>query len=321
MNREMKYLILAALFSAPSFVLATPPGPVNPTEASLPFIVQSFPTPDDAAKTLLEAIKNDDKDQLMALFGHQETELLSSGDDVEDKNNRSEFAALAQEKMHIETLDGSKAIMLVGDLDWPFPIPIVKKGDSWQFDAEQGREEIINRRIGRNELSTVNAMQGYIEAQFDYANTDRDDDGVLEYAQKLQSDPGKFDGLFWEAEDGEPQSPLGPLFAEARAEGFKLNGTTEKPAPFHGYYYRILTRQGKNVPGGKYDYVINGNMIAGFALVAFPAEYGSSGIMTFVVNHQGKVYEKDLGPKTAQIVGKMKEYNPDSTWEQFYAPE
>jgi hypothetical protein len=223
--------------------------------------------------------------------------------------------------MAVEKIGEDRAIVHVGNTDWPFPIPLVKKGGSWQFDAEQGRQEILNRRIGRNELSTLGAIRGYVEAQFDYANADRDGDGVSEYAQKLHSEPGKFDGLFWETEEGQPQSPLGPLIAEARAEGYKVNGTAEKPYPYHGYYYRILTRQGGNVPGGKYDYVINGNMIAGFALVAFPAHYGSSGIMTFVVNHQGKIYQKDLGPKTAEIAEKMKEYNPDSNWEPVQAVE
>jgi DUF2950 family protein len=322
MNRETKYLIFAALISVPLFVhAAAPSSAIKPAADSLAITAKGFQTPDEAGKALLEAIVNDDSTQLIALFGNQDAELLSSGDDVEDKNNRAEFATLAQENMRVEVIGEDKAIIYVGNMDWPFPIPLVKNGDSWQFDTQQGRQEIINRRIGRNELNTVSAMQGYQEAQFDYANTDRDGDGVLEYAQKLQSEPGKFDGLFWETEEGEPQSPLGPLIAEARAEGYKIKGVTEKPAPYHGYYYRILTRQGKNVPGGKYDYVINGHMIAGFGLVAFPAQYGSSGIMTFVVNHQGKVYEKDLGPKTAEIVAKMKEYNPDATWEQFYAPE
>lgn len=322
MNRETKHLILAALISAPLCVHAALPSPANnPAADSLVVTAKGFQTPDDAGKALREAIVNDDSTQLIALFGNQDAALLSSGDDVEDKNNRAEFATLAQEKMRVEPIGEDKAIIYVGNMDWPFPIPLVKIADSWQFDTQQGRQEIINRRIGRNELNTVSAIQGYQEAQFDYANTDRDGDGVLEYAQKLQSEPGKFDGLFWETEEGQPQSPLGPLIAEARADGFKIKGVTEKPAPYHGYYYRVLTRQGKNVPGGKYDYVINGHMIAGFGLVAFPAQYGSSGIMTFVVNHQGKIYEKDLGPKTAEIAEKMKEYNPDASWDQFYAPE
>jgi hypothetical protein len=316
MYRVIKYLLLAALISAPLSAFAAPPSsaPANPAEAKSAE-AQSFPTPDDAAKALLEAARSDDRKQIVAVFGSHDADLLSSGDEVEDKNNRSNFVTLAQEKMAVEKIGEDRAIVHVGNTDWPFPIPLVKKGDSWRFDAEQGRQEILNRRIGRNELSALGAIRGYVEAQFDYANSDRDGDGVSEYAQKLQSEPGKFDGLFWEPEEGQPQSPLGPLIAEARAEGYKVKGATGKPTPYHGYYYRILTRQGGNVPGGNYDYIINGNMIAGFALVAFPAQYGSSGVMTFVVNHQGKIFQKDLGPKTAEIAGKMKEYNPDSNWE------
>jgi hypothetical protein len=323
MYNEIKNILLAALISAslsafasPSSLAAAPPAGAKSVEP------QSFPTPDAAAKVLLEVARSDNRNQIIAIFGGNNAELLSSGDDVEDKNNRSDFVALALEKMVVKKIGENLAIVHVGNTDWPFPIPLVKNSDSWQFDAEQGRREILNRRIGRNELSVLGAIRGYEEAQFDYAVSDRDDDGVSEYAQKLQSEPGKFDGLFWEAENGQPQSPLGPLFAEAKAEGYKVKGaTTQKPAPYHGYYYRILTRQGSNVPGGKYDYIINGNMIAGFALVAFPAQYGSSGIMTFVVNHQGKIFQKDLGSKTAEIAGKMKEYNPDSKWEPVYVPE
>ena len=320
MYRDIIKILLAALISAPLYAHAAPPSsaPAAPVEAKS-VAAQVFQTPDDAAKALLEAARSDDRNQIIAVFGSHDADLLSSGDDIEDKNNRSDFVTLAQEKMATEKIGEDRAIVHVGNTDWPFPIPLVKKGDSWQFDAEQGRQEILNRRIGRNELSTLGAIRGYVEAQFDYANADRDGDGVSEYAQKLQSEPGKFDGLFWETEEGQPQSPLGPLIAEARAEGYKIKGETGKPTPYHGYYYRILTRQGGNVPGGKYDYVINGNMIAGFALVAFPAQYGSSGIMTFVVNHQGKIYQKDLGPKTAEIAEKMKEYNPDSSWEEVQA--
>jgi hypothetical protein len=322
MNRKTTHFLLAALISAPLLAqaetLAAPlaaPATVNTVAA------KSFSTPDEAVKALLEALGNKDNAQLIALFGNQEDELLSSGDEVQDNNNRAEFVGLAQEKMRIEASGEDKAILHVGNNDWPFPIPLVKTGESWQFDAAQGRQEILNRRIGRNELSTVAAMRGYVEAQFEYANLDRDDDGVAEYAQKFSSDPGKFDGLFWETGEGQPQSPLGPLFAQAKAEGYQAPEATEQPAPFHGYYYRILTRQGAAAPGGKYDYLINGNMIAGFGLVAFPAQYGSSGIMTFVVNHQGKVYQKDWGPKTAELVESLKEYNPDSTWQPFQAQE
>ena len=322
MYREIKNRLLAALISTPLMAVAAPPSPAPAAPAETKSAeAQSFPAPDDAAKALLEAARSDARGQIIVLFGSHGADLLSSGDDIEDKNNRSDFVTLAQEKMAVEKIGEDRAIVHVGNTDWPFPIPLVKKGDGWQFDAEQGRQEILNRRIGRNELSALGAIRGYVEAQFDYANSDRDGDGVAEYAQKLQSEPGKFDGLFWETEEGQLQSPLGPLIAEARAEGYKVKGTAETPSPYHGYYYRILTRQGGNVPGGKYDYIINGNMIAGFALVAFPAQYGSSGIMTFVVNHQGKIYQKDLGLKTAEIAEKMKEYNPDSNWEPVQAAE
>ncbi|MGZ8189723.1 MAG: DUF2950 domain-containing protein [Methylococcaceae bacterium] len=322
MNRKIINMLLAALISAPCFALAVSPSPANATPAEAKSAeAQHFSNPDDAAKALLEAARSDDHNQIITVFGSQNSGILSSGDEVEDKNNRSNFVTLAQEKMAVEKIGEDRAIVHVGNTDWPFPIPLVKNGDSWLFDAEQGRQEILNRRIGRNELSALGVIRGYVEAQFDYANSDRDGDGVSEYAQKLKSEAGNFDGLFWEAEDGQPESPLGPLVAEARAVGYKVKGTTEKPSPYHGYYYRILTRQGSNVPGGKYDYIINGNMIAGFGMVAFPAEYGSSGIMTFVVNHQGKIFQKDLGPKTAEIAAKMKEYNPDSKWEPLQAAE
>lgn len=319
MNRKTTHILLATLIAAPFMVRAETQAPLVAEPNSV--AAKSFSNPDEAGKALLEALASEDNARLVALFGNQDAELLSSGDDVEDGNNRAEFVALAQEKMRIDTADADKAILYVGNTDWPFPIPIIKTGETWQFDAKQGRQEVLNRRIGRNELSTQAAMRGYVEAQFDYANQDRDSDGVSEYAQKLRSDPGKFDGLFWEVEDGQPQSPLGPLFAQARAEGYKAAEAAEETAPFHGYYYRILTRQGAAVPGGKYDYIINGNMIAGFGLVAFPAQYGSSGIMTFVVNHHAKVYQKDLGPKTLEVVEKLGEYNPDSTWELFRVQE
>jgi hypothetical protein len=322
MYRETKFMLLAALISVPLFVHAETPGSDSMVPVQAGGIeAMSFQTPDDAAQALLAALESGEQDRLIAIFGSKEAELLSSGDEIEDKNNRSEFVRLASEKILMEMTEEGNAVMHVGNTDWPFPIPIVKTDTGWQFDAEQGHQEILNRRIGRNELSTVAAIRGYLEAQFEYANADRDGDGVLEYAQKLRSEPGKSDGLYWEAEEGAPQSPLGPLIAEAKAEGYKVEGASNEPSPYHGYYYRILTRQGDNVPGGKYDYVINGNMIAGFALVAYPAQYGSSGIMTFVVNHQGRIYQKDLGPKTAEYVAEIEEYNPDSTWEVFQTLE
>jgi hypothetical protein len=204
-------------------------------------------------------------------------------------------------------------ILIVGKQDWPFPIPLVKKSNTWVFDTEKGKDEILNRRIGDNELYTIQTCLAIVDAQREYAIKDRNRDALLEYAQKFISDPGKRNGLYWEAKQGEPQSPLGPIVSQARSQGYqgKPSGT---PTPYHGYYYRILTAQGKDAAGGAYSYLVKGKMIGGFALVAYPAEYGNSGVMTFIVNHDGKVFQKNLGANTAAIARGMKEYNPDSSW-------
>lgn len=314
MLNKISTLVLAVLVAAPVAISAAPESSAASGSEVAAAEAQRFRSPDEAANALLEAASGDDRNRLVAVFGSRYADLLSSGDEVEDKNNRANFVTLAGEKITVESIAENKAVVHVGNTDWPFPVPVVKNGDSWAFDAEQGREEILNRRIGRNELSALGAIRGYEEAQFDYANADRDGDGVSEYAQKMRSEPGKFDGLYWEAEGGQPQSPLGPLVAEAKAAGYGVKAANDSPTPYHGYYYRILTQQGPAAPGGKYNYIINGNMIAGFGLVAFPALYGSSGVMTFIVNHQGKIYQQDLGPKTAQLAPAIKEYNPDSTW-------
>jgi hypothetical protein len=204
----------------------------------------------------------------------------------------------------------------VGPDGWPFPVPIVKNGSSWFFDTAAGKEELLNRRIGRNELDVLKAMRAYVEAQREYASKDRNGDEVLQYAQRLASSPGKKDGLYWPLDlDGE-MSPLGPLVAEAQTEGYhpQVKGQEQTRAPFHGYYFKILTQQGSNAPGGKYSYIINGRMIAGFALIAWPAEYGTSGVMTFIVNQQGRVYQRDLGDKTDELAPTMNTYDPGTGW-------
>lgn len=312
MHRKIFNMLPIILALSPWACLAEPASPTPPAPATE---ARGYPTPDDAAKALLEAARSGDKTQLASLFGNRGAELLSSGDEVADKNNREAFVAMASEKMTVDKAGEDRAVLHAGRADWPFPIPLVKSGDGWRFDADAGREEILNRRIGRNELSALSVVNGYLEAQYDYAEVDRNGDGLSEYAQKLRSEPGQFDGLFWESEPGQPESPLGPLVADARAEGYSLKGGGEKPTPYHGYYYRILTRQGPEAPGGKYDYLINGRMIAGFGIVAFPADYGNSGIMTFIANHQGVIYQKDLGPKTAEIATAMKEFDPGPGWE------
>jgi hypothetical protein len=274
----------------------------------------AFDGPQPAADALVQATKNHDRDTLHKVFGPAGHDLVS-GDRVEDRNAREAFAQKAAEQLTVTTADdGTRATLYIGKDSWPFPIPLIKTADAkWYFDTEAGKQEILARRIGGNELNTISVCRACVQAQRDYAAEDHNGSQVLQYAQHLVSTPGQQDGLYWDAAPAQPQSPLGPLMAQAALEGYSL-AQDDGRQPFHGYYFRILTRQGPAVPGGQYNYIINGNMIAGFALVACPARYGSSGIMTFVVNHQGKVYQKDLGPDTRQIVANMSEYNPDSTW-------
>ncbi len=281
-------------------------------EASSP---RDFGTPEEAAKALVDAAGAADAAGLAALFGSDGSDIIDSGDPVDDANDRKAFVDLAAQRLEIERIGDGQAVISLGEKDWPFPIPLTRRGDRWVFDVVQGREEILDRRIGRNELHVLRVMDAYLQAQAEYASEDRDGDQVAEYARKLRSEPGKFDGLFWETAENEPASPIGPLVADARAEGYRA-GNTGKPIPYHGYYYRILTRQGAAAPGGKYSYIINGNMLAGLGLLAFPAEYGASGVMTFIVNQQGKIYQRDLGAKTELIAGAITEYNPDSSWQR-----
>jgi hypothetical protein len=258
------------------------------------------------------ARKGDDK-ELAAIFGPGSQDLMSSGDTVADKQRRAEFLKAYDEKNRLAS-EGENTVLVIGKNDWPFPIPLVKQGSGWVFDTAKGKEEILNRRIGQNELNAIQAVLAYVDAQREYAMKDRDGDGLLEYAQKFRSDPGKRNGLYWEAKPGEEQSPLGPLAARAVKEGYGQNKASDKPWPFHGYYYRIVSGQGKSAPGGAYSYLVKDSMVGGFALVAYPAEYGDSGVMTFMVNHDGKVFQKDLGKNTTSAAQNIKEYNPDKTW-------
>jgi hypothetical protein len=267
----------------------------------------------EASNAMLTAVKAQDHEKVHLLLGPAWKELVS-GDKVEDTNAFNEFAHRASERTRLERKNDTTSIIHVGNDDWPLPIPISKTPDGkWFFDTEAGKTEILARRIGENELETIQVCRTYVEAQREYGSKDRDGSDVLKFAQRIMSTPGKMDGLFWSATRGQEQSPFGHLFAEAAKEGYEK--TTGHPhEPYHGYHFRVLKRQGSAAPGGKYDYVINGNMIAGFALVAFPADYESSGIMTFIVNQRGKVYQKDLGPQTTELARKMTEYNPDSSW-------
>jgi DUF2950 family protein len=271
---------------------------------------KTFPSAEEAVKAAVTAARNDSDKELLAIFGAQAKDLMFSGDAVADKQRRAQFLKAYDEKNGL-VADGDNRIVVVGNNDWPFPIPLVKKGDGWVFDTDKGKEEILNRRIGQNELDVIQVLLAYVDAQREYAMKDRDGSGLRGYAQKIRSDTGKKNGLYWEAKAGEEQSPLGPFAARARSEGYKAG---DKPVPYRGYYYKILTAQGKDAPGGAYSYIVKGKMIGGFALVAYPAEYGNSGVMSFMVNHEGKVFQKDLGKNTASAAAAMKEYNPDKTW-------
>jgi hypothetical protein len=273
---------------------------------------KSFGTPEEAVKSLGEAVTTTNRSAFFVIFG-PEAEWLANPDTVQGAQDLAEFSAAFNLTNRLVRDSDRQMTLDVGTNDWPFPIPLVKTTNGWAFDAEAGREEILNRRIGRNELEVLQAVRAYVDAQREYASKDRDGDGVLEYAQKIISTDGETDGLYWPLELNGEMSPLGPLVAEAQDQGYSAKGS-DAPQPFHGYFFKILKRQSKHAPGGKYDYVINGNMIAGFALVAWPAEYDESGIMTFIVNQQGKVYQKDLGEGTAKIAHRMDTYDPDASW-------
>jgi len=276
---------------------------------------KSFASAEEAVKAGIAAAKSDDNKALLAILGDDAKDLISSGDAVLDKANRERFLKAYDEK-HQLVKEGDNYILTVGKEDWPYPIPVVKKGNGWVFDTAQGKEEILNRRIGENELSTIQVLLAIVDAQREYASKDRDGDGVLAYAQKFWSDAGKKNGLHWETKAGEDESPLGPLAAEARVEGYRAASAGAKPRPYHGYYYKILTAQGKNAPGGAYSYLVRDKMIGGFAVIAAPAEYGNSGVMTFLVNHDGVVYEKDLGKNTLELAKKITSFDPDKSWKK-----
>ncbi|MFO0830016.1 MAG: DUF2950 domain-containing protein [Phycisphaerales bacterium] len=293
--------LLSALFVAVLLVgCATPP--------------QQFNSPEAAVDSLIAAARADNHKELDRILGSDAKEVLSSGDKVADANARAEFVRKFDEQ-HALVADGDGAMILeVGNNGWPLPIPVVKGTDGWYFDTAAGADELLSRRIGRNELDAIQVCLAICDAQREYAASDFTGDGWREYAQKFRSDAGKKNGLYWPSAPGEPDSPLGELVAGATAEGY-FSGGSNRPQPFHGYYYRILSAQGPAAPGGAMNYVASGHMIGGFAVVAWPAEYANSGLKTFIVNHQGVVYQRDLGDDTEAIAKGMKEFNPDAGWE------
>jgi len=307
-NRKEKWVgnwMLAAVTAGTMFFLAPSSFAATPQQ-------KSFPSAEEAVKAAIAAARSNSDKEMLAVFGAQAKEILFSGDAVADKQRRARFIAAYDEKNRLAT-EGETTILIVGKQEWPFPIPVVKKGQVWVFDTAKGKEEILNRRIGENELFTIQVCLAIVDAEREYAIKDRNRDGLLEYAQKLVSDPGKKNGLYWDAKQGEPQSPLGPIMVQARGEGYQ-GRPSNSPSPYHGYYFRLLTAQGKDAPSDARSYLWRGKMIFGFALIAYPAEYGNSGVMSFIVNHDGNVFQKNLGANTAAIARSMKEYNPDKTW-------
>jgi hypothetical protein len=268
---------------------------------------QSFNSPDDAAAALASAVKSGTRPDLLKVLGTGGEDIIDSGDEVADKAAREKFLA-AYDAKHAVKVDGKKASLILGADDFPFPIPLVHAKAGWEFDTDQGRREILYRRIGRNELDAIQTSLAFVDAENEYADKDRGD-GVGVYAQRIVSSPGKKDGLYWPSDNND--SPLGQLAADASAEGYKAGS---EPQPYHGYYYRILTRQGASAPGGALNYVVKGKMIGGFALVAYPADYGNSGVMTFIVSHAGAIYQKDLGEETEARARSMTSFDPDKSW-------
>jgi hypothetical protein len=274
---------------------------------------QSFKSPEDAVGALVSATRDNWPKGVVDVLGRDGLDIVTSGDKVADETMRQKFLA-AYEARHQVTKEGDdKAVMIIGTEDFPFPIPLTRKGAAWQFDTAAGRLEILYRRIGRNELSAIQASLAYVDAQNEYAEKDRTGAGAATYAQRIVSRPGKKDGLYWPAAEGDDASPLGELVAHATTEGYAIGGDR---TPFHGYYFRILTSQGPMAAGGAVDYIVRGKMIGGFALVAYPAEYGNSGVMTFIVNYDGTVFQKDLGERTAKLAERMTSFNPDQTWKK-----
>jgi hypothetical protein len=277
---------------------------------SAPQAQEVFSSPDDAATALAAAVKSGTKGSILKVLGNAAADIVASGDEVADAETLKRFRAAYEAKHAIKAEGNTKAIVILGNDDFPFPIPLYKTKSGWEFDTAEGRREILHRRIGRNELDAIQTCLAYVDAQNEYAEKDRGE-GVGVYAQRIVSTPGKTDGLFWR-DDGDP-SPLGELAAEASAEGYKVEG---RGAPYHGYYFHILKAQGSDAPGGALDYVVKGKMIGGFALIAYPAKYGNSGVMSFLVNHAGIVFQKDLGRQTDFVAKRMILFDPDQTWKK-----
>ncbi len=310
--RYRPWLSILVVFTLTSFSAATPAlaagarGTPRQTQ-------ESFSTAKSAIEALVSAVRDNDDRRIGRILGPGSGELIRSGDPIADQRARQRFLATYEQQSRIEQDGDARSTLLIGEKDWPFPFPLVRRDERWSFDTKSGAQAVIDRRIGRNELSAIQVCLAYVDAQREYAATQGDGDGLHRYAMKLVSAPGRKDGLYWPTPDGQPASPFGPLAAKAKEEGYgkSKNAVHE---PYHGYLYRILTAQGRDAPGGAYDYVVKDKMIGGFALVAYPARWGASGLMTFLVNHDGVVYQKNLGKQTTAIASRMTRFNPDATW-------
>jgi hypothetical protein len=276
---------------------------------------KSFASPEAGITALVEAVKANDQPMLRRILGPHGKKLISSGDTVADQQSREAFIKAYSEANKLVLEGDQQAVLVIGQDEWPMPIPLVKSPAGWRFDTPQGEKEILTRRIGRNELAAIQVCLAIVDAAHEYAALDVDGDRIPEYASRFVSTPGKHDGLYWQTKEDEPLSPLGPLLAAATREGY-TNSVTRPLAPYHGYFYQILTKQGKDAQGGARDYLINGHMIGGFAVIAYPARYGVSGVMSFVVNQDGMIYEQNLGKNTAAIAAKINMFNPDASWIQ-----
>jgi len=300
-------ICLFALLNATSMALPAPAGQ------------KSYASPEAAIAALVDAVKSGNKVKLNLILGSNGGKLISSGDPVADANGRAAFMKAYGEANKLVLEGDAKVVLEIGKDGWPFPIPLVKSNNNWKFDTEQGEQEILARRIGHNELAAIQVCMAIVDAEHEYAASHLDSDGVPKYTSRIGSTPNKHDGLYWPASPNEAPSPLGPLIASAAGEGY-TPASSKELSPYHGYFYRILAAQGKNAPGGEYEYLIKGKMIGGFAVIAYPARYGASGIKTFMVNHEGVVFEKDIGPDTAAVTTNMNAYDPDSTWKQVDTP-
>ncbi|MGI9430042.1 MAG: DUF2950 domain-containing protein [Bythopirellula sp.] len=301
---------------ARSLVVATVMLSTWNTQAVFAQQAKFFATPEQAVQALHAAGQLADQSAIFDVLGGDAKEWVLSGDAVQDEQARERFVAAYDQKNTIEKQDEDTAVLVIGEDKFPFPIPIVRWEQGWSFDAELGKEEILNRRIGRNELHTIQVLRAIVDAQDDYASVDRNDDGIVEYASRFRSSPGQKNGLYWPVEDGEEPSPIGALVADAVREGYEASGSDYVTVPFHGYHFRILSSQGTSASGGAFDYFQKGKMIGGFAVIAYPTKYGVSGFKTFLVNHDGVVYERDLGDNTLSAVGSIKMFDPDDRWDK-----